>query len=109
MAILKRLDLFWLHSDCTKTFKLQVLNAVIRAKLMYGMESAQINDADLAKIDTFQLKGLRKILGLQTTYGQMKSGKDKTNKNEFVIQQVKEALTQHEQNKPEKKRKQINF
>ena len=49
MAILKRLDIFWLHCDCSKRLKLQVFNAVIRSKLLYGLESLQIIDHILTK------------------------------------------------------------
>ena len=38
----KRLDLFWLHSTCSTEQKLQVYNAVITSKLLYGLETAQL-------------------------------------------------------------------
>ena len=62
MATLKRLDLFWGQSTCTKQFKLQVFNAVIRSKLVYGLESIQLNETALTKMNVFQLKGLRQIM-----------------------------------------------
>ena len=63
----KRLGEFWKHADCSLRFKLGVYDAVIRSKLVNGLESVQVNDALKKKIDTFQLKGLRQILGLKTT------------------------------------------
>eukprot|EP00969_Alexandrium_andersonii_P019649 857513-Alexandrium_andersonii.AAC.1 len=45
-----------------------VQNAVIRSKLVYGLESMQLNDTALKKMDVFQLKGLRKVLGMKTTF-----------------------------------------
>eukprot|EP00975_Prorocentrum_lima_P051787 10846629-Prorocentrum_lima.AAC.1 len=39
--IWKRLDTFWLHSDCPMPFKLLVYDAVVKAKLLYGLESLQ--------------------------------------------------------------------
>jgi hypothetical protein len=89
---LKKLDQFWLHSDCTSKFKIEVLNAVIRSKILYGMESAEIQLETLRRIDTFQLKGLRKILGLTTTFGQMEHGVARSNDNKLVIDKATEVL-----------------
>ena len=44
------------------------LDAVLRSQLLYGLESAELGMTLLNKLDTFQLKGLRKILKLDTTY-----------------------------------------
>ena len=68
MVILKRLDILWRHCDLKIGFKINVLDAVIRAKLLYGMESAQLTPSHQRRIEVFQLKGLRKILKMQTTY-----------------------------------------
>ena len=79
----KRLAEFWKHGNCDLRFKLIVYDAVIRAKLMYGMESLQLNKEYTehlkGKLDTFQLKGLRQILKLSTTWGQIKNLRDPTN------------------------------
>ena len=64
----KRLSEFWKHADCSVRLKLSVYDAVIRAKLMYGLESVQINDSLKKKINAFQFKGLRQILKISTTY-----------------------------------------
>ena len=45
MIVLKRLDLFWGHSNCSLRQKLIAYDAVIKSKLIYGMESAQLNPA----------------------------------------------------------------
>ena len=68
MVTMKKMDLFWLHANCPAKFKMLVLDAVIRSKVLYGLESAHLYDADLRNLETFQLKGLRKLLGLKTTY-----------------------------------------
>ena len=60
--------IFWKQSNCTPRQKILVYDAVIRSKLLYGLESAELRPSDLNKIDTFQLKGLRQILKLKTTY-----------------------------------------
>ena len=61
MLTLKRLDLFWLHGDCSIRQKINVFNSVIRSKLAYGLESVQLNKAAINKLDVIQLKGLRKF------------------------------------------------
>ena len=64
----KKLAEFWKHSDCSIKQKLVVYDAIIRTKLIYGFESVQVNDTLKSKLDAFQLKGLRQILKIQTTY-----------------------------------------
>ena len=49
-------------------FKLMALDAVLRSQLLYKLESAELGTALLNKLDLFELKGLRKILRLDTTY-----------------------------------------
>ena len=58
---------YWRQSDCSVGFKLTVYDAVVRSKLMYGLESAQLSDSVRRKLDSFQFKGLRKILKMKTT------------------------------------------
>ena len=90
-AVLNNLQIFWKHSNCDKQFKLRVYNSVIRSKLMYGLESAQLGLAELRQLDNFQLKGFRKILNLATTFGQMVQEKSRTNTNVFVRKQAQMA------------------
>ena len=49
----KRLSEFWKHSDCGTRLKLGVYDAVIRSKLIYGLESVQVNDSLKRKLDVF--------------------------------------------------------
>ena len=65
---MEKLAFFWKQSNCTPRQKILVYDAVIRSKLLYGLESAELRPSDLTKLDTFQLKGLRQILKLKTTY-----------------------------------------
>eukprot|EP00975_Prorocentrum_lima_P052625 11028696-Prorocentrum_lima.AAC.1 len=46
-VIWKRLDNFWLHSDCNDAFKLQAYDAVVRAKLLYGLETLQFTEQQM--------------------------------------------------------------
>ena len=68
MAIFNKLHLFWRHSDCTLQLKLQAFDAIIRSRLMYGLESVVFSESHVRKLDVFQLKGLHKILKLPTTF-----------------------------------------
>ena len=86
MGIMKQLDLFWLHSNCPDKFKIQVFNSILRSKVLYGIESANLPDAIQNKLNVFQLKGLRKILGMKTTYI------ERANTNEQVIRTASAAI-----------------
>ena len=68
MTILKKLDIYWLHANPSAKQKLIVYDAIIRAKLLYGLESTAMNNSIKHSLDIFQLKGLRKILNLKTTF-----------------------------------------
>ena len=67
-AVLNRLNIFWRKSNCPDKFKLCVFDAVVRSKLVYGLEASHIPKFLMQKLNAFQLKGLRKILKLDTTY-----------------------------------------
>ena len=56
MAVFKRLDLFWLRGDSGVRFKLHVYDAVIRSKLVYGLESIQLNATALNKAGCVSVK-----------------------------------------------------
>jgi len=56
------------------------------SKLIYGLESVQVNDSLKHKIDAFQLKGLRQILKLQTTYV------NRANSNEHVFRVANDSI-----------------
>ena len=88
MGTLKKLDLFWRHSDCPERFKLMALDAVIRSKVLYSLESAELGAAIMNKLDVFQLKGLRKILRLDTTFV------NRSNTNALVEARANEKIKQ---------------
>eukprot|EP00975_Prorocentrum_lima_P058079 12181543-Prorocentrum_lima.AAC.1 len=86
ITVWKKLDTFWLHSDCPVPFKLLVYDAVVRSKLLYGLESLQFTQCQMQMLDTFQLKGLRKILRMKTTFC------DRSNTNDAVFQRANAAV-----------------
>lgn len=81
-AVLQRLQLFWNNRQCPAKFRLQVHDAVIRSKLVYGLESTMLTPTLLNKLDVLQLKGIRKILNIKTTFV------ERANTNERVFQQA---------------------
>ena len=89
---LKNLDLFWLHGDCSRRQKLLIYNAVIRSKTVYGLESIQLNKSTMKRLDEMQLKGLRKIMNMDTIYGNMQTGRARENTNEEIFRRVKLAV-----------------
>ena len=68
MATWKSLDIFWKEAQCSTRNKILIYNAVIQSKLLYALETIEIPVALLSRLESFQLKGLRKILGMTTTY-----------------------------------------
>jgi len=57
-------------------------------KLVYGFETATMNDNAKKRIDAFQLKGLRQILKLKTTFI------DRRNTNERVFELANKAINE---------------
>ena len=64
----KRLQTYWKATDASKKWQLLAYDAIIKSKLLYGLETAQPSKADLKRIDAFQLRGIRQILGKKHTY-----------------------------------------
>jgi hypothetical protein len=57
---MKKLDLPWRNSDSPTQVKVYKADAVLRSKLLYGLESAQLIPSVLKKLETSQFKLLRK-------------------------------------------------
>ena len=64
-----RLDLLWGKSRASVKWKLKVYDAVIVAKLVYGLSSIPHSRADANNIDAFQMRGLRKIVNIKPPTG----------------------------------------
>ena len=79
IAIWKKLKLYFLHADDTYNFKIQVYNAIVRSKLLSGLESVELNTSAKEKLDVFHRRGLRQIFGIHTTYI------DRSKTNQYVI------------------------
>jgi hypothetical protein len=103
MAVWKRLFLYMRHSKCDTRQKLQVFDTIIRSKLVYGLETIYLTSAQNTRINAFQLKGLRRILHLKTTFI------DRNNTNEFVVQKANEALNAGRYHLPPAQQKQVRI
>ena len=68
MTILTKLEIYWNKANPCIRRKLVVFDAIARSKVLYGLESTAMNETVKHSLDIFQLKGLRKILGLKTTF-----------------------------------------
>lgn len=64
----QKLNLYWKNSSTGKKWQLIIYDAVIRSKLLYNLETMCLTQSLRKKLDTFHLRGLRKILQVPTTY-----------------------------------------
>ena len=64
--------------------------AVVRSKLVYGLESLYLTDSLQNKLNVFQLKGFRKILKMDTTYV------NRANTNEVIYALVETEISKRE-------------
>ena len=60
--VIRSLDVLWKQTKCSIKWKLLIFNAVCISKLAYGLETLIATEATLHKLNTVQMKGLRKIL-----------------------------------------------
>ena len=60
--------LYWKNSSAGKKWQLIIHDAVIRSKLLYNLETMCLTQSLRKKLDTFHLRGLRKILQVPRTY-----------------------------------------
>ncbi len=65
---------------------MQVSSAVVISKLAYGLDTLQFTDTEARALDVFQLRGLRKILKLDTTFV------NRENANMFVYATANERI-----------------
>ena len=61
-ATCHRLKLFWDKAHTSVRWKIRVFDSILRSKILYGLECIQLTQSDMAKLNAFQMKGLRRIL-----------------------------------------------
>jgi len=79
-----RMKLFWNKAKTTIKWKLQVFDAMIRSKLLYGLETIQLTQNEKLRLDAFQMKGIRRLLQIPPTHI------DRTWTNELVMKRANE-------------------
>ena len=79
--------------------KLVFSDAIIRSKLIYGLESAHLTETLKKKIDVFHRKGLRQIMKVLTTFGQKENGMEPTNDNVMLLRMVNAKINTWEARK----------
>ena len=68
IATANRMKVFRNKANTSVRWKLQVLNAIIRSKLLYGLECIQLTSSDISRLNAFQNKCLRRILNKPPTF-----------------------------------------
>ena len=63
-----QLELFWSKANTNTKWKLQVFNAIIKTKLMYGLATIQLTQNEMDKNDAFQIECIRRILRIPPTF-----------------------------------------
>ena len=68
MSTWRRLAVFWKASNVSKKWQLVMYDAVTKTKLLYNLETVFLTQTLRKKMGAFQLRGLRQILKILTTY-----------------------------------------
>ena len=55
-------EAFWDKAHTSIELKLRVFNSIVISKLMYGLETIQLTQTELNKLDSFQMKCIRRNL-----------------------------------------------
>jgi hypothetical protein len=67
-ADFKKLHKLWNHTTFSKHRKVEVYQAVIVSRLLYGLSSAWLNVAETRRLNGFQARCLRCIVGIKPSY-----------------------------------------
>ena len=83
-----RLNVFWREGKISKKWRILMYNAIVGKKLIYGLEVLPMTEVLQKKLDAFYVRGLRRIMGRQSTYIDRSEG----NTNKAIIQKVCEVM-----------------
>jgi hypothetical protein len=78
------LGIFWNKANTTTKWKLRVFEAIIKSRLLYGLEKIQLTQPEQQPLNAFQMKGLIRILHIPP------SSVDRTWTNQTVLERLKE-------------------
>ena len=86
----------WKHTSINRSRKIQILQATITSRLLNGLSSAWLNEAGRRRLDGFQSRCLREILGIRPAYVSripnsvvLKEAYQKQYSQQLLIQQLK--------------------
>ena len=68
MKTAKKLKIFLDTANTTTKWNLQVFNAAIQSKILCGLETMQLTQRALNKLDAFQMRNLRCILKIPPAF-----------------------------------------
>ena len=91
-----KLGVFWKSAACSKKWKIIIYDAVIRAKLVYGLSTAALTQAQTKRIDAFQMRGLRQIMKKTHTFI------NRTNTNASILEAASRCRFDGEEGKIQK-------
>ena len=63
-----KLHVFWKNSFAIRKWQLLLYDAVIRSRLLYGLETIYLTKSLTSKLNVFHHRGLRKMLHFHTAY-----------------------------------------
>jgi len=86
---LEALSRVWKHANITRERKLEVYRACVLPKLLYGLETIWLRSAEQRRLNAFQARSLRKVLGIPHSYVSRVS-------NAQVLQQANDRPLFHE-------------
>ena len=84
-----RLLPYWKATNANLKWQLLIFDAVMKSKIIYGLETVHLTQAMITKSDAFQLRCLRKILGLASTFI------DRRNTNQAELKKCTDIVSTH--------------
>ena len=62
------LHIYWKQAHCTAGNKINMFDAVVKSRLLYGLQTLEIPDAQMSRLESVHFKGLRQILRMEPTF-----------------------------------------
>jgi hypothetical protein len=87
--VIRRLEVLWRKARLDKVWKIRIMQSIVQAKLLYGLETARATPLTDQKVDSMLAYLLRRILDLPSTYI------DKEFSHDFLIQHANLLLSEH--------------
>ena len=83
---------YWRKARTPKRLKVLQYEAYIGTKLSYALDAIPITASMFQKVDATYYGAPRQVMGMDTTYGQMQKGTDRTNSNKKLCELVEIEL-----------------